>query len=142
MNDVPGLQTGSRAEADLEPGRYRHFKGREYELLAVARDTETGELVVVYRATYDPDQTWVRPLAMFVEPVRRGDRVVPRFQKVDVSPPPFLPSPQPLLRVAQRARQLFERSILRVVGGRSRDPLSASRATPLRIPKRDVTPHS
>jgi hypothetical protein len=64
-----------------EPGLYRHFKGGEYELLSVARHSETEELLVVYRALNRPDALWVRPLDMFTEFVERPEGLVPRFQK-------------------------------------------------------------
>jgi hypothetical protein len=62
-----------------KPGRYRHFKGGEYELLSVARHTETDELLVVYYSVDAPERIWVRPLEMFVEPVGGGAQI-PRFQ--------------------------------------------------------------
>ena len=53
---------------DFPPkGRYRHFKGNEYELLDFARHSETGEWMVVYRALYGEGGLWVRPLAMWRE---------------------------------------------------------------------------
>lgn len=51
------------------PGRYRHFKGNEYEVIGVARHSETGETLVVYRALYGENGLWVRPLAHFIEQV-------------------------------------------------------------------------
>jgi len=54
----------------LRPGRYRHFKGNEYELLYVARHSETLEPMVVYRALYGERGVWVRPAAMWSEPGR------------------------------------------------------------------------
>ncbi len=65
--------------ATLRPGRYRHFKGSEYEVLGVARDSETEQEVVVYRALYGERGLWVRPLAMFTEIIERDGRQVPRF---------------------------------------------------------------
>ena len=56
---------------ELKPGRYRHFKGNEYELLGIARHSETMEEMVVYRALYGENGLWVRPLEMFLEPVDR-----------------------------------------------------------------------
>lgn len=50
---------------------YRHFKGREYYVEDVAKDSETGETVVVYRALYGDRGLWVRPLGMFLSPVDR-----------------------------------------------------------------------
>lgn len=61
------------------PGRYRHFKGREYELLVVARHSETEEWFAVYRSVEDPDATWVRPLEMFSGVVERPEGTFPRF---------------------------------------------------------------
>lgn len=61
------------------PGRYRHFKGGEYEVLGVARHSETDERVVVYRPLYGDGGLWVRPLAMFLETVEHAGRPVPRF---------------------------------------------------------------
>ena len=49
---------------ELKPGKYRHFKGNEYELLAIATHSETMELMVVYRALYGEGGLWVRPAAM------------------------------------------------------------------------------
>ena len=65
----------------LRPGRYRHFKGNEYELLYVARHSETLEPRVVYRASlYGERGVWVRPAAMWSEPVDRDGYHGPRFQ--------------------------------------------------------------
>jgi hypothetical protein len=61
------------------PGRYRHYKGNEYEVLGVARHSETDERVVVYRPLYNDTGLWVRPLAMFVEMVTVDGKPVPRF---------------------------------------------------------------
>jgi hypothetical protein len=61
------------------PGRYRHFKGAEYEVLGVARHSETEEWLVVYRPVASPDDLWVRPVAMWNETVDRGSGPQPRF---------------------------------------------------------------
>jgi hypothetical protein len=63
----------------LRPGRYRHFKGNEYEVVGVARHSETHEPLVVYRPLYGEGGLWVRPLAMFTETVTRDGQTVPRF---------------------------------------------------------------
>ena len=55
----------------VRPGRYRHFKGNEYEVIGVARHSETLEEMVVYRALYGDGGLWVRPLAMFLSKVDR-----------------------------------------------------------------------
>jgi hypothetical protein len=61
------------------PGRYRHFKGGEYEVVGVARHSETHEPMVVYRPLYGDGGLWVRPLAMFMEAVTHNGQTVPRF---------------------------------------------------------------
>ena len=68
------------AAASPRPGRYRHYKGNEYEMIAIARHSETQEEMVVYRQLYGDRSLWVRPLAMFVEEVPVGGRAVPRFE--------------------------------------------------------------
>jgi hypothetical protein len=62
------------------PGRYRHFKGGEYDLLRVARHTETKELLAVYCSVEDPAMTWVRPLEMFSGVIERPEGTFPRFE--------------------------------------------------------------
>ncbi len=62
--------------------RYRHFKGNEYEIVAVGRHSETEEELVVYRALYGEGAVWIRPLAMFEDTVERDGVVMPRFVKI------------------------------------------------------------
>ncbi|SFR65766.1 Protein of unknown function [Marinobacter daqiaonensis] len=64
---------------NVTPGRYRHYKGREYEVLGTARHSETGEWLVVYRCLYGDFSLWVRPLDMFTETVEVAGEQVPRF---------------------------------------------------------------
>lgn len=64
---------------DIKPGRYRHFKGNEYEVIGVARHSETLEDMVVYRALYGDGGLWVRPAAMWSETVEKGGYRGPRF---------------------------------------------------------------
>lgn len=66
-------------EEIIRPGKYRHFKGREYEVLYVATHSETMEPMVVYRALYGQRGVWVRPAAMWNESVERDGVTVPRF---------------------------------------------------------------
>ena len=63
----------------VRPGRYRHFKGNEYQVLGVARHSETEEEMVVYRALYGEGGLWVRPAAMCLETVTRDGVTQPRF---------------------------------------------------------------
>ena len=67
---------------ELKKGRYRHFKGMEYELVDVAKHSETLEPMVVYRALYGAGGLWVRPVAMWSEWVDKGDYHGPRFQYI------------------------------------------------------------
>ena len=64
---------------DINPGRYRHFKGREYEVLGIARHSETEEELVVYRALYGDFGLWVRPVSMWNETVERDGKTFRRF---------------------------------------------------------------
>ncbi len=63
----------------IKPGRYRHFKGKEYEVLGVARHSETEEELVVYRALYGDFGLWVRPVSMWNEAVERDGKTFRRF---------------------------------------------------------------
>lgn len=65
-----------------QPGRYRHYKGNEYEVIGVATHSETGEKLVVYKPLYGNFDLWVRPLAMFMESVQIESAEVPRFEYV------------------------------------------------------------
>lgn len=67
----------------IKPGRYRHFKGREYEVLGVARHSETEEELVVYRALYGDFGLWVRPVSMWNETVGRDGKTFRRFTYID-----------------------------------------------------------
>jgi hypothetical protein len=66
--------------AEIQPGRYRHYKGNEYTVLGIARHSETLEELVVYRQEYGDRGLWVRPAVMFAESVVIEGREVPRFQ--------------------------------------------------------------
>ncbi len=75
MDDLPPLP-------DAPPGRYRHYKGGEYELVAVARHSETLEPLVVYRPLYGEGGWWVRPHAMFFERVTVDGVERARFERI------------------------------------------------------------
>ncbi len=64
---------------DIKLGKYRHFKGNEYEVIGIARHSETLEEMVVYRALYGDGGLWVRPAAMWQETVTRDGVTYPRF---------------------------------------------------------------
>jgi hypothetical protein len=68
---------------DTPTGRYRHYKGGEYEVMGVARHSETLDPLVVYRPLYNASGLWVRPHAMFFGEVELGGQRVARFSLVD-----------------------------------------------------------
>ena len=70
----------------MTPGRYRHFKGNDYEVVLVARDVETEEPVVVYQALYGERGHWVRTVADFTAHVSRDGYDGPRFTPHCLSP--------------------------------------------------------
>lgn len=65
--------------AEIQRGRWRHFKGGEYQVLGMARHSETGEEMVVYRALYGEGGVWVRPASMWEETVERDGTTYRRF---------------------------------------------------------------
>lgn len=67
----------------VQPGRYRHYKGRDYKVIGVARHSETEEPLVVYRCLYGDYSLWVRPLSMFFETVNLAGEQVPRFIRIE-----------------------------------------------------------
>lgn len=71
----------------LKPGKYHHYKGKEYEVIGIAKHSETLEDMVVYKALYESDkfnkdQMWIRPLSMFVEKVIIDGKEIPRFDYI------------------------------------------------------------
>lgn len=64
---------------ELRRGRYRHYKGRDYEVLGMVRHSETEEELVLYRTLYGDFSLWVRPKAMFLETVSVAGKAQPRF---------------------------------------------------------------
>jgi hypothetical protein len=69
---------------NVQLGLYKHYKGRVYEVIGVARHSETLEELVVYKATYqeEGENLWVRPRMMFEETVIADEKKVPRFSKL------------------------------------------------------------
>lgn len=70
-------------ETQIKTGKYRHFKGNEYEVLCIAKHSETLEPLVVYRALYGAGEIWVRPVNMWNEMVERDGKTFPRFTYID-----------------------------------------------------------
>lgn len=67
-------------ENEIKLGRYRHFKGNEYEVIGIAKHSETLEPMVVYRALYGESGLWVRPLNMWNETITRDGESFKRFE--------------------------------------------------------------
>lgn len=67
---------------EIKKGKYRHFKGGEYEVLGMARHSETGEDMVIYRALYGEGDVWVRPAAMWNDTVLRDGKTYIRFTEI------------------------------------------------------------
>lgn len=63
-------------------GKYVHYKGNEYEVIGVAKHSETLEPMVVYKALYGDGGLWVRPYGMFFETVEINGEKIPRFKKI------------------------------------------------------------
>ncbi len=67
---------------EIKTGKYRHFKGNMYEVIAIAKHSETLEEMVVYRALYGQGDVWVRPAAMWNETVERDGKTFRRFEYI------------------------------------------------------------
>lgn len=67
----------------LAPGRYRHYKGKDYQVIHIANHSETRETLVVYRCLYGDYSWWVRPLTMFTDTVTFANETLPRFQWIE-----------------------------------------------------------
>ncbi len=70
-------------EEEITLGKYRHFKGNEYEVVGFAKDSETTDKVVIYKALYGDNELWVRPYDMFKEIIERDGKKIRRFTKID-----------------------------------------------------------
>jgi len=73
--------------AEIKLGKYRHFKGKEYEVIGIAHHSETLEELVVYRALYNSEEfgsnvLWVRPVQMFNETVEKDGKTIKRFKYI------------------------------------------------------------
>ena len=64
---------------ELKIGKYRHFKGNEYEVIGIAKDSETLKEMVVYRALYGEKELWIREKQMFLETIERDGKIQKRF---------------------------------------------------------------
>jgi hypothetical protein len=85
ITDVPLVEESIQGSLP-PPGRYRHFKGDEYEVVNVARHSETDDWLVVYFRVDDPERLWVRPVPMFLETVNLHGCVQRRFEPTESGP--------------------------------------------------------
>ena len=67
----------------IKPGTYRHYKGKDYQVIGTAQHSETLETLVVYKPLYNDSGLWVRPFSMFTENVNLDGSEVPRFRLID-----------------------------------------------------------
>jgi len=67
----------------IKPGVYEHYKGSLYQVIELARHSETEEILVIYRALYGEQGLWARPLDMFSEDIEVNGRTTPRFQRLE-----------------------------------------------------------
>ena len=79
-NSVVEIKAETPEEVTL--GKYRHFKGNEYEVIGFAKHSETEEKLVLYRSLNNPDEVWARPYDMFCETIFRDGRQIKRFEKI------------------------------------------------------------
>jgi hypothetical protein len=79
MDDLPPLPS-------IPTGRYRHYKGGEYEVVGTVRHSETLEPLVLYKPLYNDSGLWVRPFGMFLERVEVDGQVQPRFAPIAAGP--------------------------------------------------------
>jgi len=76
-------------DTEIVPGKYRHYKGNDYQVYGVAQHSESQEMLVVYRALYGDFDLWVRPLSMFQETVSVGGEEIPRFSLLEKLSPQY-----------------------------------------------------
>ena len=68
---------------NIKPGRYRHYKGADYQVIDLARHSENEEWFVVYKPLYGESCLWIRPANMFVEDIETEKGLLPRFRYID-----------------------------------------------------------
>lgn len=66
----------------IRVGRYRHFKGNEYEVICIAKHSETQALMVIYKALYGGGEIWARPASMWNDTVERDGKTYKRFEYI------------------------------------------------------------
>ena len=119
----PFIVTRANGMTDVPAGRYRHYKGKEYTVIGVARHSETEEELVVYRQEYGDRSLWVRPKAMFLETVEVNGETVSRFKWLG----PELPVACPTSSAPPAARSTPRASNRLTLALSARNPASTSR---------------
>lgn len=76
-------ETGQLDCRKIKPGKYRHYKGRDYHVIDTVYHSETQELLVLYRPLYGEMALWVRPFDMFEELLEFDGKLVKRFQWIE-----------------------------------------------------------
>lgn len=82
-DDTNATENSVEPYNEIVLGKYRHFKGNEYEVMGFAKDSETTEKMVIYKALYGDQELWVRPYEMFREVIERDGKKLRRFTKID-----------------------------------------------------------
>lgn len=91
----------------IQLGKYEHYKGKQYEVVGIAKHSETMEELVVYRALYGEHDLWVRPLKMFSETVEIEGKKIPRFRFIE-SQKEFAAKPRTRCFVLVRGREKLD----------------------------------
>ena len=73
----------NNSQKEIKPGKYKHYKGKDYQVIGVAQHSEDGTHLVVYKPLYGEQSLWVRPLDMFAEDVIIEGEPIPRFAFVE-----------------------------------------------------------
>lgn len=68
---------------EIKLGKYKHFKGTVYEVIAIAKHSETLEEMVIYRSVKNKNDVWARPASMWFETVERDGKIAPRFEFIE-----------------------------------------------------------
>jgi len=83
MRNPKGCLTEQVSKMSVEKGIYKHYKGNKYQVIGVARHSESEDYLVVYRPLYGDRGLWVRPLHMFIEEVEVEGQMQPRFELIE-----------------------------------------------------------
>jgi hypothetical protein len=122
--------------SSIKLGRYRHYKGNDYEVVGFARHSETVEAMVIYKALYGEGGAWVRPLSMWENPIEVDGKTVKRFEYIGGDGEPNDSSPEELyeaLRSITSTLSKCEKALTKLREGTSQYTLTDSRSKAFRI---------